>query len=190
MTHDLNTQSTTYVVVCGHSMETNETAKSRLAQMLRPQLNAALPGVVSLPDPFLFHLIAVHEVFLVELSASSQLSVRLHDALGKVNEYSQQSPNQRARDDLERLTIQLHDLSQHIDAMSFKADIAEVLVRGISDAHGRYGRTIAEDERKDYLLKMTDVINHLKTSIETQTMRLNNCRSRRDTATNLASRKH
>jgi hypothetical protein len=142
-------------------LESNEKAQQRLTHMLRPRFNSAFTSSVSLPDPFIFHLIVLHVYFNVLGVKTERLGSKLEETLSKVHDYSEQSSNQRARDDLERLTIQLYFVSHSMDGVFADVEEAEVIMDRISEAHRRYAKSIPQDERKDGLTKMADVINYL-----------------------------
>ena len=187
MTHSLASNSTTYVVVCSKMQSCNEVVKERLMDVFRPPKDPAHKLDVLLPDPFLLHLIITHEAFLEAKSVITETRYKLYDALDSVDSFSQQSSSQRSKEELEHLTIQLHVVSQDTDSMSASADMAAMILRRLADAHRRYAGSVQGNEKKDSMMKTTDAINYLTTSIESQMRWLNSYKSRKDIAMNLVS---
>jgi hypothetical protein len=187
MTHEIQHNSTTYVVVCSDHQSQNEVVKERLTDMFRPPRNPSQLAHVSLPDPYLLHLIVTREAFLEANTVITNTRYKLYDALDSVDYFSQQPPSQRSKEELEHLTIQLHVVSQDTDCMTASADMAGMILRRMGDAHRRYAKGIKEDERQDALTKTTDAINYLSASIESQMRWLNSYKSRKNIAMNLVS---
>jgi hypothetical protein len=185
MTHSLPSQSTTYVVVSSPSQARNEVVKERLSDMFRPQTNLSPNTSVILPDPFMLHVVITHEAFLDAKSVITDMRYKLYDALDNVDEYSKEAANHRAKEDLERLTIQLHVVSQDTDSMTASADMAGMILRRITTAHQRYADSVQAHDKKDGLMKTFDAISYLSMSIESQKRWLNSYKSRKDIAMNL-----
>jgi hypothetical protein len=185
MTHSLPSQSTTYVVVSSPSQVRNEVVKERLSDMFRPQTDLSLNTTVLLPDPFMLHVVITHEAFLDAKSVITEMRYKLYDALDNVDEYSKEAANHRAKEDLERLTIQLHVVSQDTDSMTASADMAGMILRRITTAHQRYADSVQTHDKKDELMKTFDAISYLSMSIESQKRWLNSYKSRKDIAMNL-----
>ena len=182
MTHSLLTQTTTYIVVCSKMQARNEVVKERLTDMFKPR-RSTLPLI--LPDPFMLHLVIIHEAFLEAKSVITQMRYELYDALDSVDEYSKQEPSRRAKDDLERLTLQLHVVSQDTDSMTASADMTGMILQRITDAHERYANSVQKHEKRDSVMKTTDAIKYLSTSVVSQMRWLNSYKSRKETAMNL-----
>ncbi|KAF2640319.1 hypothetical protein P280DRAFT_360775, partial [Massarina eburnea CBS 473.64] len=185
MTHIVPTETTTYVVVCSRMQARNEVVRERLTDMFRPRKGVSQLSNLLLPDPFMLHLVITHEALLDAKSVITEMRYTLYDALDNVDAYSKQPATHRAKDDLERLTLQLHVVSQDIDSMAAGADMAGMILRRIADAHQRYATSVQKDEKKDALTKTIDAINYLSTSMESQMRWLNSYKSRRDIAMNL-----
>lgn len=185
MTHDLAYQTTTYVVVSGHQQASNTRVRERLSDIFRVQPDGSHISKVHLPDPFELHLIIMHEALLDAKAVITAMRGRLYDALDLVDSYSKQSANQRSRETLENLTLQLHVVSQDTDSMAASADMAAMIVRRIAESHGRYAKSLENDEERDMLMKTTDATSYLSTSIESQMRWLKSYKSRKDIAMNL-----
>jgi len=185
MTHDLIHQTTTYMVVCGHQQASNTRVREILTDIFRVQPDGSHLSKVHLPDPFELHLIIMHEALLDAKSVITAMRGRLYDALDLVDSYSKQPANQRSRGTLENLTLQLHVVSQDTDSMAASADMAAMIVRRIAEAHGRYAKSLENDQKRDMLMGTSDAISYLSTSIESQMRWLKSYKSRKDIAMNL-----
>jgi hypothetical protein len=185
MTHSLANQSTTYVVVCSHLHPRNEVVKERLTDMFGPLKEGSQPNSVLVPDPFMLHVVVTHEAFLDAKSVITDMRYKLYDALDNVEAYSKEDANRRAKEDLERSTIQLHVVSQDTDSMTASADMARMILRRIASAHQRYTNSVQRDDKKDGLMKTSDAISYLSNSIESQLRWLHSYKSRKDIAMNL-----
>jgi hypothetical protein len=185
MTHSLPDESTTYVVVSSHLQLRNEVVKERLKDMFRAPPDGAGTSTVTLPDPFMLHIIITHEAFLDAKSVITRLRYKLYDALDGVDNYSKEDAGRRTKDDLERLTIQLHVASQDTDSLMASADMAGMLIRRMSSAHQRYANSLQSIDKNDGLMKTTDAISYLSNSIESQLRWLNSYKSRKNIAMNL-----
>jgi hypothetical protein len=185
MTHDLAHEITTYVVVSGYQQASNTRVRERLTDIFRVQLDGSHIKKVHLPDPFELHLIIMHEALLDAKAVITAMRGRLYDALDLVDSYSKQLANQRSRETLENLTLQLHVVSQDTDSMAASADMAAMIVRRIAESHRRYARSLKNDEKQDILMKTTDAMGYLSASIESQMRWLKSYKSRKDIAMNL-----
>jgi hypothetical protein len=188
MTHSLPSQSTTYVVVSSPSQARNEVVKERLSDMFRPQTDLSPNTSVLLSDPFMLHIVITHEAFRDAKSVITNMRYKLYDALDNVDEYFQRAANHRSRAALERLTIQLHVVSQDTDSMTASADMAGMILRRITTAYQRYTDSVQARDKKDGLMKIFDAISYLSMSIESQKRWLNSYKSRKDIAMNLVRR--
>ncbi|KAG9201515.1 hypothetical protein G6514_005713 [Epicoccum nigrum] len=63
--------------------------------------------------------------------------------------------------------------------------MAAMIVRRIAESHGRYARSLENDEKQDILMKTTDAMGYLSASIESQMRWLKSYKSRKDIAMNL-----
>lgn len=186
MTHDVLLQATTYLVVCSTKQSRNGIVKERLEDMFTcGQGESSVPG--KFIDPFMLHLTITQEAFLEAKSIITDMRYRLYDQLDQVDQYCMKRPEKRDRDELEALTIGLHTVSQDTDSMSASADMANLILRRISDAHRRYASFERDESRKDALEKTRDAINYLSISIESQLRWLASYKSRKDIAMNLVS---
>lgn len=187
MTHSLATKSTTYLVVCSKRQNRNGVVKERLTDLFQAPKHPNPPPSVPLPDPFLLHLMITHEAFLEAKSVTTETRYKLYDALDSVDAFSQQLPSQRSKEDLERLTIQLHVVSQDTDSMFAAADMTAMILRRLSQSHQRYAESVQGTQKIDAITKTIDAINYLTTSVESQMRWLNSYKARKDIAMNLVS---
>ncbi|KAF4540700.1 Lactose permease protein [Lasiodiplodia theobromae] len=81
------------------------------------------------------------------------------------------------------MRYRLYDQLDQVD----RADMANLILRRISDAHRRYASFERDQSRKDALEKTRDAINYLSISIESQLRWLASYKSRKDIAMNLVS---
>ncbi|KAL1648718.1 hypothetical protein SLS58_001893 [Diplodia intermedia] len=184
MTHYASTQSTTYLVVCSEKQPRNEIVKERLHDMFtyKRAKSKALGGFV---DPFMLHLTIIHEAFVEAKAIITDMRYKLYDQLDRVDQYCMKNTGSREKNELEDLTIRLHTVSQDTDSMSASADMAGMILRRISEAHHRYAGCVQEKDKEDSLMKTTDAIKYLSTSVESQLRWLASYKSRKDIAMNL-----
>lgn len=188
MTHSLATNSTTYLIVCSKEQSSNDVVKERLEDLFRPPPKHLGPKTtILLPDPFLLHLIITHEAFLEAKTFITKARYKLYDALDSVDKFAQQSSSERSKEVLERLTIELHVVSQDIDGMFAATDMTAMIVRRLSQSHQRYAASVQSPHKKDAITRSTDAISYLSTSIESQMRWLNSYKARKDIAMNLVS---
>lgn len=188
MTHSLTTNSTTYVIVCSENQSSNVNVKERLTDLFRPLPRRLDPkATILLPDPFLLHLIITHEAFVEARTFITNTRYKLYDALDRVDDFAKQSSSERSKEELEKLTIELHVVSQDLDSMFAATDMTAMIVRRLSQSHQRYAASVQSPRKKDAITRSTDAINYLFTSIESQMRWLNSYKARKDIAMNLVS---
>jgi hypothetical protein len=187
MTHSLATNSTTYLVVCSQGQYRNDVIKERLRDMFPAPQPAHPSPALTLPDPFLLHVMITHEAFLEAKSITTLTRHKLYDALDSVGDFSKQIPSQRSKEKLESLTISLHLVSQDTDGMFAAADMTAMILRRLSQAHQRYSASVQSRLKTDAITKTADAIDYLSASVESQMRWLNSYKARKDIAMNLVS---
>ncbi|KAI5859307.1 hypothetical protein GGS23DRAFT_616406 [Durotheca rogersii] len=181
MTHQVASKSTTYLVVCSDKQPQIAVVKERLADLLDTSQSQSKTWADS-SDPFLLHLIITHEAFSEAKSIITALRYRLYDQLDRVDTYSHEPSD---RQDLEKLTIELHVVSQDTDSVYASADMAGMIVRKLADAHSRYRRSVVDPALVNATTKTEDALRYLGESIESQKRWLASYKSRKDIAMNL-----
>lgn len=182
MLHNLVTQTTTYVIVCSSKQARLPEIQNRLKMTLQHTKAA------DLPDPFMLHALIVHETLLDARSVILALRQQLYDSLRRVDVYAQSSLRQRGKAELEKMTIQLHVVSQNIDAMTANMDMQSMIVRKLTAGHERYRNSSKLSHGvKDTLTKTSDALQYLADSIESQHRWLLSYKARKDIAMNLVS---
>jgi hypothetical protein len=185
MKYDVKQDSTTYIVVCGTNYKPNEAIKTRLNVTFNEE-NVSSDKMSPASDPFFLHTMIYHEAITECKTVIGGNRRRLYDQLDKVDEYAKTS---LSRTDLQRLTIELHGVSQDTDSLMASAEMAQMIATSMSDAHKRFASLpIAyEAANKDITIKTTDSITYFKVAMAAQKRWLQSYTSRKDIAMNLVS---
>jgi len=182
MTHDVAGRATSYIVVAneGHSRLLH--VKQRIATCL------SAVGPADVQDPFMLHCLIVHETFLDARSVVTPLRWELYDQLDRVDEYTQKPARKRGKEDLEKLTIALHDISQTIDSMTGSVEMTGMILRRMQTSHDRFCDSNAQVTGvSNANIKISDSLRYLLESADSQKRWLMSYKSRKDTAMNLVS---
>lgn len=181
MSHDLLSQTTVYVVVCSERQTRLIETRNRLLTTLEHiKTTDAL-------DPFMSHSLIVHETLLDAKSVILSLRHQLYSSLQRVDEYAKGSSRQRGKTELEDLTIQLHVVSQDIDAMTANAEMQSMIIRKLMAGHERYRSDTHPPSLTNSLASTTDALQYLADSVESQRRWLLSYKARKDIAMNLVS---
>jgi hypothetical protein len=181
MTHDLSGKITTYVVVISHHHSRTLHIKRRLAACF------SAAGPADRQDPFMLHCLIAQEMFLDGQSVIAPLKRDLYTQLDLVDECISRRSNQRQKEDLEQMTVQLHYISQMIEPLIAKADMTAMILRQMKASHDRYREYFPGSDLLDAATKTSDSIRYLLESAESQKRWLVSCRSRKDATLNLVS---
>lgn len=184
MMHELATKNTTYLIVCNKQHARLQDIQKRLVEVLG-QTEAA-----DATDPFMLHLLVVHETFLDAKSVITPLRYQLYDQLDRVDKYAQEPSLQRLKAELEDMTIRLHVVSQELDSMTASADMTGMIVRRLLSGHERYQKSMQAHGIADATTRTTDALHWLAESVESQRRWLLSYKSRKDIAMNLVSALH
>lgn len=163
MLHDLASGTTTYVIVCSEQQARLSEIQKRLVTTLQHTKAA------DLPDPFMLHSLIVHETLLDARSVILSLRHQLYASLRRVDVYAEGSSRQQGKSELEEMTIQLHVVSQGIDAMTANMDMQSMIVRKLAAGHERYRTQKHSRGLKDSLTRTSDALQYLADSIECST---------------------
>lgn len=160
MSHDLLSQTTVYVVVCSERQTRLIETRNRLMTTLEHvRTTDAL-------DPFMLHSLIVHETLLIAKSVILSLRHQLYDSLKRVDDYAKGSSRQRGKGELEDMTIQLHVVSQGIDAMTANAEMQSMIIHKLMAGHERYRSDAHPHNLTDSLASTADALQYLADSVE------------------------
>lgn len=181
MQHDSGDSATSYIVMIDKD-------HSRISHIKRRILACfGAKGPADTQDPFMPHCLIVHEMFLDAKSVITPLRGSLYDQLDLVDEYSTKPAHERGKEELEKITIRLHVISQEIDSMTAGAEMTEMIVRRMQASHDRYCSSIPPGGMSNAMNKTSDALRYLLESAESQKRWLLSYKSRKDIALNLVS---
>lgn len=181
MTHNLSDSTTSYIVFTDHH-------QSRLGHVKRRLTDAfASAKPADTQDPFMFHCLIIHEMFLDAKSVITPLRGNLYNQLDLVDAYSTKPAQKRDRNELEKVTIQLHVVSQDIDSMTASAEMTAMIIRRMQGAHDRFRELVAPNGAVNASTKIFDALRYLLESADSQKRWLTSYKARKDIALNLVS---
>ena len=181
MTHNLSDRTTSYIVFTDHHQSRLEHVKRRLTD----SFGAAKPADTQ--DPFMLHCLIIHEMFLDAKSVITPLRGNLYNQLDLVDAYSTKPAQKRDRNELEKVTIQLHVVSQDIDSMTASAEMTAMVIRRMQGAHDRFRELVAPNGAVNASTKIFDALRYLLESADSQKRWLTSYKARKDIALNLVS---
>lgn len=181
MTHDVVGGATSYIVMADESHSRLLHVRKRIATCL------SAVGSADIQDPFMMHCLIVHETFLDARSVVTPLRWKLYDQLDRVDEHTTKPARKRGKEDLEKMTIALHNISQDIDSMTASAEMTGMILRQMQASHDRYCDSHAQTGGvvSNANVKVSDSLRYLLESAESQKRWLTSYKSRKDTAMNL-----
>jgi hypothetical protein len=183
MTHDVVGGATSYIVVVDESHFGLLQIKQRIGTCF------SAVGPADTQDPFMLHCLVVHETFLDARSVVTLLRWKLYDQLDLVDKYTKKPARKRGKEDLEKMTIALHNISQDIDSMTASVEMTVMILRRMQASHDRYcdSHVQAGGVVSNANIKISDSLRYLLESAESQKRWLMSYKSRKDTAMNLVS---
>jgi hypothetical protein len=183
MTHDVVGGATSYIVVVDENHSRLLHVQKRIATCL------SAVGPADTQDPFMLHCLIVHETFLDARSVVTPLRWKLYDQLDLVDDYTKKPVRKRGKEDLEKMTIALHNISQDIDSMTASVEMTGMILRRMQASHDRYcdSHVQAGGVVSNANVKTSDSLRYLLESAESQKRWLMSYKSRKDTAMNLVS---
>ena len=179
MTHNLADRTTSYVVMTDRTHSRLEDVRRRI------RASFASGGLPDTKDPFMVHCLVLHEIFLDAKSVITPLRGSLYDQLDLVDIYSSKPLSERGRNELEDMTIEMHVISQEIDSVTAGAEMTAMIVRRMQLAHDRYCTLLGPKPIEDGNTKVSDALQYLLESAESQKRWLVSYKSRKDIALNL-----
>jgi hypothetical protein len=123
MTHDLDGNTTTYVVVIDKRHCRTLHIKRRIATCF----NSA-SGSADKQDPYMLHCLISQEIFLDAQSVITPLKFDLDTQLDLVDESISWQAHGRGKEDLEKMTFNLHYVSRIIDPLIANADMTAIMM--------------------------------------------------------------
>jgi hypothetical protein len=183
MTHDVVGGATSYIVVVDENHSRLLPVQKRIATCL------SAVGPADIQDPFMLHCLIVHETFLDARSVVTPLRWKLYDQLDLVDDYTKKPARKRGKEDLEKMTIALHNISQDIDSMTASVEMTGMILRRMQASHDRYcdSHSQAGGVVSNANVKTSDSLRYLLESAESQKRWLMSYKSRKDTAMILVS---
>jgi hypothetical protein len=181
MKHGLSDNTTNYIVVIDKRHPRTLHIKRRIAACF----SAAAPA--DRQDPFMLHCLVAQEIFLDGQSVITPLEADLYTQLELVDEYISKLEHRRQKEDLERMTVQLHYISRMIDPLIANADMTGMIIRSRQASHNRYCDSRPGASLLDATTKTSDALRYLLESAESQKRWLLSYKSRKDATLNLVS---
>ncbi|OCL06378.1 hypothetical protein AOQ84DRAFT_390225 [Glonium stellatum] len=181
MTHDFLLSCSTYIIVCGEAYPSCDTVKLKLSQIFGG-VDEKVAKKSYAKDPFLLHSMISYEALFEAKAIVTKLRLRLYDQLDIVDAYAKEPSDRR---NLEKLTIELHSISQDTDSLLASADMAEMIAESMLVSHQRCKSVLQLADLKDEVIKISDSLTYLKTSIQSQKRWLMSYKNRKDIAMNL-----
>lgn len=182
MNYDVQKKETTYLVTCGENNPHNQTIKTRLEECFK--LPVYYTGDETHVDPFFLHSMIIHESLVGAKPIITSVRHRLYDQLDMVDAYAKEPSDRKA---LEKLTNELHGISQDADSLLASADMVEIVLKGILSAHQRFQMVQIDQKSRNEIINANDSIRYLLSSIQSQRRWIMSYKSRKDTAMNLVS---
>ena len=183
MSYDVQKKETVYLVTCGENNPHNQTIKTRLEECFK--LPVCYGGDGTHVDPFFLHSMILHESFVGAKSIITAVRHRLYDQLDMVDAYGNEPSDRKA---LEKLTNELHGISQDADSLTASAEMVEIVLQGILSAHQRFQKVRTDQQSTNEMTKTNDSIRYLLSSVQSQRRWIMSYKSRKDIAMNLVSR--
>ena len=183
LSYDIQKKETTYLVTCGENNPHNQTIKTRLEECFK--LPVCYTGDETHVDPFFLHSMILHESLVGAKPIITAVRHRLYDQLEMVDAYAKEPSDRKA---LEKLTTELHGISQDADSLLASADMVEIVLQGILSAHQRFQKVRIDQQSKNEIINTNDSIRYLLSSVQSQRRWIMSYKSRKDIAMNLVSR--
>ena len=178
MGFELESRSTTYIIVSGEHEPYLDRVKSRLNDYF-PSVGALGSAKLHPYDPFLLLSVICHESLVEAKAIITELRHRLYDQLDIVDTYSN-SPFDRSS--LKELTNKLHKVSQDADSLFASAEMATMVVEHVIRARDR-ALILFPHALSD--VNVGDSLSYIKQSLDSQKRWILSYKSRKDIAMNL-----
>jgi hypothetical protein len=175
---DLETCSSTYIIVSGQHEPYLDRVKSRLNDYF-PPVGTLVSAMLHSNDPFLLLSIICHESLVDAKATITELRHRLYDQLDIVDIYSETPFDRR---NLKELTNQLHKVSQDADSLFVSAEMGTMVIEHVIQARDR-ALNLFPQALSD--VNVGDSLSYIKQSLESQKRWLLSYKSRKDIAMNL-----
>ncbi|KAK6335172.1 hypothetical protein TWF718_010609 [Orbilia javanica] len=181
MSYDLPTKRVFYFVVTGVDCPKNALVKDRLFQSFcRGEDNNAAKR--SFADPFFIHTLISHESLNDLKPVMTVLRTHLYDQLDEVDAYAKQPSDRRK---LEKLTTELHMVSQDADSLLASSDMAIMVSDRMLESHQLIQQLLFAQFKYDEYHKTADALAYLRHSAQTHKRWLTSYKNRKDIAMNL-----
>jgi hypothetical protein len=181
MRHSLSDNTTTYIVVIDKRHSRTLHIKRRIAACF------SAAGPADKQDPFMLHCLISQEMLLDGESVIAPLKTDLYTQLDLVDECIITPSRDRGKEDLERMTVQLHYISRIIDPLIAYADMTAMILRRLQASHDRYCDGDPGHGISNATIKTSDSIRYLLESAESRKRWLLSYKSRKDATLSLVS---
>jgi hypothetical protein len=135
----------------------------------------------------MLHCLVAHKIFLDAKSVIALLKLTLYAQLDVVDECVSKPARNRGKEDLEKMTVELHYISRMIDPLIANADMTATIMREMKTSHDRYCDSQPGANTSNAAIKTSDSIRYLLESAVSQKRWLVSYKSRKDVTLNLVS---
>ncbi|EPS40863.1 hypothetical protein H072_5247 [Dactylellina haptotyla CBS 200.50] len=181
MTFDIQARRTFYLVVTGVNCSKTALVKDRLFQTFCRNEDHNLSRR-SFEDPFFIHTLIAHESLNDLKPVMTVLRTNLYDQLDEVDAYAKKPSDRRK---LEKLTTELHEISQNADSLLASADMAIMVSDRMLESHQIIQQQLFAFSKYDEYHKTADALSYLRYSAQTHKRWLTSYKNRKDIAMNL-----
>ncbi|KAF3928202.1 hypothetical protein AA313_de0206485 [Arthrobotrys entomopaga] len=181
MSFDTPTKRTFYLIVNGTNCPKNALVQDRLLQTFCRNEDYTI-AKRTFADPFYVHTLIAHESLNDLKPVMTVLRTNLYDQLDEVDAYAKKPSDRRK---LEKLTTELHQISQDADSLLASADMAIMVSDRMLESHRSIQPLLFADSKYDEYHKTADALSYLRYSAETHKRWLTSYKNRKDIAMNL-----
>jgi hypothetical protein len=133
----------------------------------------------------MLHCLVAHKIFLDAKSVIALLKLTLYAQLDVVDECVSKPARNRGKEDLEKMTVELHYISRMINPLIANADMTATIMREMKTSHDRYCDSQPGANTSNAAIKTSDSIRYLLESAVSQKRWLVSYKSRKDVTLNL-----
>ncbi|KAF3932934.1 hypothetical protein ABW20_dc0101306 [Dactylellina cionopaga] len=181
MSYDIPAKRVFYLVVTGVDCPKNALVKERLFQTFCREEDHNVARR-SFADPFFIHTLISHESLNDLKPVMTVLRTNLYDQLDEVDAYAKKPSDRRK---LEKLTTELHQISQDADSLLASSDMAIMVCDRMLESHQIVQSLLFNEAKYDEYHKTSDALSFLKYSAQTHKRWLGSYKNRKDIAMNL-----
>ncbi|EWC48381.1 hypothetical protein DRE_02150 [Drechslerella stenobrocha 248] len=180
MSYDIPIKRTFYLVVTGVNCPKTTLVKDRLFQSFCQNQDHHIARR-SFADPFFIHTLISHESLNDLKPVMTVLRTHLYDQLDEVDAYARKPSD---RGSLEKLTTELHKISQDADSLLASADMAIMVTDRMLESH-QLVRHLFTYAKYDEYNKIEAALSFLRHSAQSNKRWMESYKNRKDIAMNL-----